>query len=121
MLNKSLFLTSIALCLSFSAAKAQIFSTGTVTGDSSIEDVGTVVDAYAFNYGGSVFTINGVTFTSTSNINGTFSGYTANGPGIDGTGGGIVAPEALPHSPLKRWQNDGERKHERRQCFARRV
>jgi hypothetical protein len=90
MLNKSLLLASIALCLSFSAAKAQLFSTGAITGDSSIEDVGTVVDAYAFNYGGTSFTINGVNFTSTSNINGTFSGYTANGPGIDGTGGGIV-------------------------------
>jgi len=90
MINKSLILASIALCLSFSAAQAQVFSTGIVTGDSSIEDVGTVVDAYAFNYSGSDFTINGVNFTSTSNISGTFSGYTANGPGIDGTGGGIV-------------------------------
>jgi len=90
MLTKSLLLTSIALCLSFAAAKAQVFSTGTITGDADVETVGAVVDAYAFNYSGIDFTVNGVNFTSTSNINGTYTGYTFNGPGIDGTGGGIV-------------------------------
>ena len=54
MINKSLILASIALCLSFSAAQAQVFSTGIVTGDSSIEDVGTVVDAYADGEGSRV-------------------------------------------------------------------
>jgi hypothetical protein len=85
---KTLLLTSMALVVSLSSANAQFFTNGVVTSDAAIENVGTVVEAY--NFGGSTETINGVTFTGTNNINGTFTGYTANGPGIDGTGGGIV-------------------------------
>jgi hypothetical protein len=88
MLTKSLSIAAIALLASLSVAKAQILSSGLVTGDSSIEGFGAVVEAY--NFGGSNETINGVNFIGTGNINGAFSGYTMNGPGIDGTGGGIV-------------------------------
>jgi hypothetical protein len=85
---KSLGLIVLALVASLSMGRAQVFSVGTITGDTSIEDLGTVVEAY--NFGGSNETINGVNFAGTNNINGTFTGYTANGPGIDGTGGGTV-------------------------------
>jgi len=85
---KNLLLALVGFAVTSAGAKAQFFTTGIVTGDSSVETVGTVVEAY--NFGGATKTINGVTFIGTNNINGTFTGYTMNGPGIDTTGGGIV-------------------------------
>jgi hypothetical protein len=88
MLNKFLILTSIALCLSFSAAQAQIFSTGAITGDSSIENVGTVVYAFAIGAGTSP-EINGVTFSAINPLTTTSPDFSLNSTAvIDGTGGG---------------------------------
>jgi hypothetical protein len=88
MLNKSLLLTSLALCLSFSVAKAQIFSNGEVTGDSSIESVGTVVYAFALGAGTSP-EINGVTFSAINPLTTTSPDFSLNSTAvIDGTGGG---------------------------------
>jgi hypothetical protein len=99
MINKSLLLASIALCLSVASVNAQTFSEGTqytFTGAGgaqvdNIETVGNVVYAANFDGGSNTVTINGVSFTGTNQVDGTYQGgnFTiTGGGGLDGTGGG---------------------------------
>jgi hypothetical protein len=99
MLSKSFLLSFIVLCFSAAAAQAQTFSSGvqyTFTGPAgsevdNIETVGNVIYAANFDGNSNTVVINGVTFTGTNQVDGTYQGgnFSITGAGgLDGTGGG---------------------------------
>jgi hypothetical protein len=96
--NKSLLLIAVVLGLSFSAAKAQDFSTGVFAlNGSSILNTGNVVYSANFDGGSNSATIGSVTFTGTNQVDGTYQSgnFSITGAGgLDGTGGGTAGGTA---------------------------
>ena len=87
MLKKSLIL-SVTLALSLTVGKAQVFTTGTITGDADIETVGSVVYAFNFDPNSTSATVGSITFSGINPFSQSSTDFTLTGGGFDQTGGG---------------------------------